>query len=308
MRRFQQENGIDTDGIAGPITLGVLSQKAGTGSASEEAATPDRREETNISPVSSNTSINDWANSANLSSGASGFGLIQYGDISGDVYMVQNLLKQLGYDVPVDGYCYESTIEAIKQFQKVNGLTADGIFGPATAYRLENSPLPNNTTDTGWVTDTISSHVDSIIAAATNDSMTQDEKLRAVFNYIADRGNYAYSLDRIPPYTAADWPVVYANDMITNKSGDCHGTAALFGYAARKLGYDAYWCNTDGGHGWVEINGKIYDPLYQNASSHPADVYDWTYEQASSAGLDAGYRRLSGQAKTYRYIQVPTTK
>ena len=46
------------------------------------------------------------------------------------VKQLQTLLDQRGYDLTVDGLFGPATLEAVKAFQKKNGLAVDGIAGP----------------------------------------------------------------------------------------------------------------------------------------------------------------------------------
>lgn len=56
---------------------------------------------------------------------------------SDDVRWYQEILKELGYyNLSVDGVRGPVTIEAVKNFQLANGLTVDGIVGPATRATL----------------------------------------------------------------------------------------------------------------------------------------------------------------------------
>ena len=292
VRRFQQANGLYVDGVVGSITYSKLKQNAGSGQAASPAA-----------PQTSSTAARTTIPSSN------GQPLFNLGDISADIYTMQYQLRDLGYDVEPTAVFDQATIAAVREFQRVNGLNVDGIYGSETANRLNNNALPYSAGTSGsaaLVTGGIASHVQNIIANATNDSMSQDQKLQAVYDYIANRSHYTYSMDRIPPYTGVDWPVVYANDMINNGHGDCHGMAALFGYAAKMLGYDAYWCNSSA-HSWVEINGRIYDPLAPGSSSH-ATVFGWTHDQAESSGIDINYEHVEDQGGTFRYIPVSITR
>jgi g-D-glutamyl-meso-diaminopimelate peptidase len=62
--------------------------------------------------------------------------ILRLGDRGSDVMEIQSLLKKIGYDPgPIDGIFGRRTQQAIIQFQKDNGLTADGIIGPNT-YRV----------------------------------------------------------------------------------------------------------------------------------------------------------------------------
>ena len=59
--------------------------------------------------------------------------LSRYGSRSAEVTQIQQKLKQWGYYTgAVDGIFGQKTYEAVKYFQRKNGLTVDGIAGPKT--------------------------------------------------------------------------------------------------------------------------------------------------------------------------------
>ena len=128
------------------------------------------------------------------------------------------------------------------------------------------------------------------VAKATKPNMTKAEKLRACFDYC--KTAYDECRPRTPHYTGIDWPVIYANDMFVNGSGNCCSYAAAFAYLAKAIGYEnVYACNS-GGHGWAEVDGLIYDPEWskiQNSYTYYALSYytptDVSYRQAISPGL-----------------------
>jgi peptidoglycan hydrolase-like protein with peptidoglycan-binding domain len=56
-----------------------------------------------------------------------------------DVKWLQAALKQLGFTITVDGIFGNGTKGTVIQFQRYNGLTQDGIVGPATRTALKNA-------------------------------------------------------------------------------------------------------------------------------------------------------------------------
>ena len=102
------------------------------------------------------------------------------------------------------------------------------------------------------------------VAKATTPDMTKAQKLRACFNYV--KTAYGECSPRNPHYLGADWPVLYANDMFINGKGNCFSYAAAFGYMAKAIGYEEVYCCNSTGHGWTEIDGKVYDPEWSKGN------------------------------------------
>ena len=58
---------------------------------------------------------------------------LSQGSVGPDVRLVQSLLNRIGYNAgAVDGVFGSQTYQAVTAFQRNNGLTADGVIGPAT--------------------------------------------------------------------------------------------------------------------------------------------------------------------------------
>lgn len=66
------------------------------------------------------------------------------GDRGPDVVEVQTLLAGYGYTVTVDGIYGKQTERAVRSWQRSNGLTVDGIAGPATLASLRGATRINN--------------------------------------------------------------------------------------------------------------------------------------------------------------------
>lgn len=81
---------------------------------------------------------------------------ISYGSSGEDVKKLQKYLNENGYSLSVDGQFGSKTQNAVRDYQKKNGLSADGIVGDKTWAKLyssksksESKPKNNGTSSTG---------------------------------------------------------------------------------------------------------------------------------------------------------------
>ena len=115
VKRFQRDHGLTQDGIVGPATRGkLIAFLNGSGSGSGSGSTPSIPY-----PVPTRT--------------------LKVGCTGDDVKWLQAALKQLGFTITVDGIFGNGTKGTVIQFQRYNGLTQDGIVGPATRTALKNA-------------------------------------------------------------------------------------------------------------------------------------------------------------------------
>jgi peptidoglycan hydrolase-like protein with peptidoglycan-binding domain len=111
VREFQAARGLEVDGIAGAATREALARGSGS------AASP--------VPAESTATVDD--------------GLLQQGDEGDAVASLQQRLVTLGYyQGSVDGVFGPQTEAALIEFQRSQGLNADGIAGSQTLAALSN--------------------------------------------------------------------------------------------------------------------------------------------------------------------------
>ncbi len=105
VRSFQSANGLVVDGVVGPATRQALASDGGV-----------------YRPVSATRPSGTYW---------------QRGDQGPDVRLLQSSLNQLGYYFgPINGVFDGPTEVAVRQFQRDNGLVADGVVGPDTRAEL----------------------------------------------------------------------------------------------------------------------------------------------------------------------------
>ena len=126
------------------------------------------------------------------------------------------------------------------------------------------------------------------LSKCTDSSMSKEEKLKKAFKYLQD--NYLEGSVR-PTTHEGDWVTLYANDLFVGGKGDCFSFGAAFAYMAKGIGYtDVYACNS-GGHGWTEINGKLYDAEW-SMHSKKYSYYGMSYDEP----CDVSYKGAIGWA------------
>ena len=98
--------------------------------------------------------------------GSTAYAVSRIGSSGQEVTNIQTRLKQWGfYTGSVDGVYGQKTADAVKSFQRSNGLTADGIAGAAT---LEKIGLPTGGSSSGGSSQGSSSRDVQLLAQAIN--------------------------------------------------------------------------------------------------------------------------------------------
>nr|WP_075261922.1 peptidoglycan-binding domain-containing protein [Geobacillus kaustophilus] len=113
MKEFQKKVGIAADGIAGKQTYQALQKYVGT--------------QTTVSQSNSSSSNDHWTGQT-LREGSKGEGVKE----------LQIMLNSAGYNVKVDGTYGHETEQAVKGFQKLAGISVDGVAGIQTYRSLKS--------------------------------------------------------------------------------------------------------------------------------------------------------------------------
>ena len=124
LKEFQKAHGLKDDGVAGQATYAILF----TDNALKKGTTPTPQ------PTTSSTPAPEVTATANTSAS---WPTLRKNDSGTDVAQLQEALIQLGYlSGKADGNYGAKTVDAVKAFQKANGLTADGTAGEQTQRTL----------------------------------------------------------------------------------------------------------------------------------------------------------------------------
>ncbi len=102
-----------------------------------------------------------------------------------------------------------------------------------------------------------------IVSGITNGKMTKEQKLKAAFEYTKKK---LRSFNRGGFQSAGDWDMFYAEIAFRTGRADCYSYGAYYAYLANAIGAKASAVSS-GGHGWAEVDGKVYDPNWAKASS-----------------------------------------
>ncbi|HEY9667176.1 MAG TPA: peptidoglycan-binding protein, partial [Coleofasciculaceae cyanobacterium] len=126
VRLFQQAKGLKADGVVGSRTLAALSGKLDDQLNSPETA------------ISTNSLDEENENSEDKSTKETW----KLGDRDSKVSEIQKTLTAAGLQPGADGVFDAKTEEAVRQFQRDQGLNVDGIVGPRTLAALSQKPEP----------------------------------------------------------------------------------------------------------------------------------------------------------------------
>ena len=127
-----------------------------------------------------------------------------------------------------------------------------------------------------------------MVEKITNVKDSKDAKRLKCFNYIKDTNNVPYIPYHFLKNVRSDksWDIIMANDIlddtahisaVTGKNqpgGECTAMASAFAYLALECGYKTVYIVDDDktlkgdNHTWVEIGGKVFDPLFARNSVH----------------------------------------
>lgn len=130
LQAFQRAHGLEDDGVAGKATYAVLF----SWEALPAGQTPEPTTEPEVTPV------------VTMAPTPQSYTTLKNGSKGDDVKKLQKQLITLGYLTgTADGKFGPQTEKAVTNFQKINGLTADGLAGTGTLTKLYSGNAKKNT-------------------------------------------------------------------------------------------------------------------------------------------------------------------
>ena len=162
VRKFQRDNKLNADGLAGAKTLEILYQKAKTSSKASSASSASA-----AAPKSTAKAETSASSSGSSSLFGGNYATLRVGDSGSRVKALQSRLISLGYLAgSADGKFGQMTRKAVVSYQKSSGLTADGMAGQKTLKALEGASSPAEEKTTSSSSSSSSSSPSSSVTVA----------------------------------------------------------------------------------------------------------------------------------------------
>ena len=147
VKKFQKQNGLKADGVAGAATQEKIYQKAGVSvpASSSQASSSSSGSATASAQTSAQASSSQSSAASGSAASASGlfggnYSTLRQGYSGARVKTLQQRLIALGYlSGSADGKFGKMTKQAVVAFQKAAGLSADGLAGKKTLQALEKA-------------------------------------------------------------------------------------------------------------------------------------------------------------------------
>lgn len=159
----------------------------------------------------------------------------------------------------------------------------------------------------GWVSEVKTEHEKTLaramqlVAKVTNNGMTKEQKLRACYVHIRD--SYPEYNPRIPHFAGQGWHITYANDIFVGKDGrkggNCISVGAALAYMAKAIGFENVYAVNGTGHGWAEVNNKVYDAEWERHNE--GSFYALSYEPQDGK---PNYKWIFGSSNPYARIKL----
>lgn len=241
---------------------------------------------------------------------------LRNGSQGDDVKYLQETLKGLGYAIGVDGIFGQETDKAVREYQKKNGLSVDGIVGPQTWAKLsEFTGSPNKATNNAFEYDdfTYDAYKESdVVSNAKNALDTQlaqkpgayqsqwQSQLDDTINKILNREKFSYDLNGDALYQQYKDKFIKQGKMAM---GDAIGQASAMtgGYGnsyAQSVGQQAYQAQLENLN---DIVPELWQMAYDKHKQEGQDLYNQYAMLGEQENMDYGrYRDSVGDWQTER--------
>lgn len=191
--------------------------------------------------------------------------LVKIGSRGDDVRWVQDLLKQNGYTVAVDGIFGNITKNAVIHFQKYNNLATDGIVGSQTRNALKKSVSYSSSSNSSNSSNTMYTNTSVNFRSGPGTKYASKKVLQKnsqVYVYQIRNDGWAYvKYDNTLGYISSK----YLSNTITSSTSDTSNTLPTFTRTSKNLLTIIQNCKT------YYAKNNFYYSLANGVRSIPAD-------------------------------------
>lgn len=161
------------------------------------------------------------------------------------------------------------------QYQFYDRISGDRILGQ-TIDGIEISAdgtVQSNPTAEARIGIMIKAH--NILDEITESTDSMDEKKRKAFDWVLSKQYRRFRLFS-ECYEEPNIEITFAEDIFDRDMGDCVSESVAVALLFHEIGYTNVTFCSDSGHAWVDLDGKLYDPLFAEANGFE-DNYDSDY-------------------------------
>lgn len=124
-----------------------------------------------------------------------------------------------------------------------------------------------------------------VLQSVSNPGQTLNEKLKAVWRWMQ---NKCYERGTRPFHASSGWHRTFANDIFKTHSGSCESYGAAYAYLANAAGAKKCKAICSGGHGWAEVNGRVYDVEWTGHSGYRYFAFPYGMSGSNGAPMYKG--------------------
>lgn len=129
-----------------------------------------------------------------------------------------------------------------------------------------------------------------VVAKITKPTDSKSSKIKACCKYVMDPPYVRYRFLK-PIMNKKGWECTFANDIFKKGKGDCVSETCALAFLFKELNMKNIYVCHDTSHSWVEVDGKVYDPLFAEAKKDHGYL-NVTYKEFDYNGItEAPYKR-----------------
>ena|GEM_PF-1033775 len=113
-------------------------------------------------------------------------------------------------------------------------------------------------------------HAHQIMLEQTDPTDSMADKRYKVFKWVQSHSYHQWRFAIHYYYKNDEWDILFANDVFSRGGGCCVSDASATAFLFTEIGYSDIWlCINDIGHGYLVVDGRLYDPLIAEGNWNP---------------------------------------